>query len=363
VFNNYTSYPIISCTLNFYDGDYTKAFLGEDYGVIGSYGAQVRSETLIITDNIITAAYGTATPQSFVNSPNWNTGYPLAFSGTLQNYDVRLGYLDRRSGWPDYEPGWYLESSRAKYDFQEYPALPISEQVGRVFESRDVFDAWQKTEYDIYLLMPVKSTQYLDLYPTTTNKLETEAFYDYRVMQPYKVKDPNLNCSVFDFSALGLLRATALIGKSPATLEGDYKGGPGTGYYDLYVPSVMMEYNFFAFMDTQDPVWVKTISRELHYQQSVSSDTITKVEYSDGFGRLLQTRVQAEDVIFGNQSIGTAGLPEQQGQNGDAIGIERTGGAPLNVVVSGWKIYNNKGKVVEQYEPFFDSGFDYTELT
>jgi len=30
------------------------------------------------------------------------------------------------------------------------------------------------------------------------------------------------------------------------------------------------------------------------------------------------------------------------------------------VVVSGWTIYNNKGEVVEQYEPFFDKGFEYT---
>jgi YD repeat-containing protein len=31
------------------------------------------------------------------------------------------------------------------------------------------------------------------------------------------------------------------------------------------------------------------------------------------------------------------------------------------VVVSGWKIYNNKGKVVEQWEPYYSSGFDYQE--
>jgi RHS repeat-associated protein len=52
-------------------------------------------------------------------------------------------------------------------------------------------------------------------------------------------------------------------------------------------------------------------------------------------------------------------LPAQQGQNANAVGIERGPSDPMNVVVSGWKIYNNKGKVVEQYEPFFDQGFDY----
>ena len=35
---------------------------------------------------------------------------------------------------------------------------------------------------------------------------------------------------------------------------------------------------------------------------------------------------------------------------------------PPNVVVSGWQIYDNKGQVVEKYEPFFDTGWDYLSL-
>ncbi|HZH72631.1 MAG TPA: hypothetical protein VFD91_09085, partial [Mariniphaga sp.] len=76
-----------------------------------------------------------------------------------------------------------------------------------------------------------------------------------------------------------------------------------------------------------------------------------------------------EDVIFGASTgsassiplFGSSGLsPNQNDQNAPAVGVERQENDPLNVVVSGWKIYNNKGEVVEQYEPFFDKGFDYT---
>ncbi|MDP3558337.1 MAG: SpvB/TcaC N-terminal domain-containing protein [Bacteroidota bacterium] len=348
VFTNFATYPVIGCTLNYYDGT---AFTGLAFGLIGNYGAQVRSETLIITDDIITAAYA-VTPQSFVSgTPNWTTGYPAAFAGLLQNGDTRLGYVEK-TGTP-YVNGWYAESARLKYDFHVNP----STAVGLTLESRDVFDSWSSIDYDAYLLMPVTSTQYLDLYPTATNSLITTADYDYRVMQPYQVKDINENYSEFDFSPLGLLRATALIGKGT---EGDYITNSG-GFYDRYAPSVVMDYDFFAFVNDSDPVWVKTTSRELHYQQSASSPTIIKVEYSDGFGRLLQTRVQAEDVIFGNPTFGSSGLPaNQSAPNADAIGEQRDVSDPLNVVVSGWKVYNNKGKVVEQYEPFFDSGFDFT---
>lgn len=221
------------------------------------------------------------------------------------------------------------------------------------FRSKDVFDNRSTIEYDEYQLLPVNTKQWLN----ATDYLETNAEYDYRTFQANKVIDPNDNISVFDFSPLGLLKATAVIGKGT---EGDYKAATGT-FYERFAPSVRMEYDFFAFMNEGNPVWVKTIQREQHYQEEENSPTIEKVEYSDGFGRLLQTRSQAEDVIFGNQTFGSSGLSaNQDAQNSPAVGVERDPQDPLNVVVSGWQIYNNKGEVVEQYEPFFDKGFDYT---
>lgn len=69
-----------------------------------------------------------------------------------------------------------------------------------------------------------------------------KAEYDYRTFQINKVTDPNDNSTVFDFSPLGLLKATAVIGKGT---EGDYKATTGS-FYDKYAPSVRMEYDFFA---------------------------------------------------------------------------------------------------------------------
>lgn len=340
-------YPVIGCTLNYYDG---AAFTGDAYGVIGAYGVQVRSETLIVTESILDDAYGSGThPQCFQSSPDWTTGYPAAFAGLMQDPTGHMGYVEK-TGDP-YVDGWYAESARLKYDFHVDPLTAV----GLPLESRDVFDSWSSIAYDDFLIMPLTSTQYLDLYPGTTNNLVTTAEYDYRVMQPFKVTDENLNISVFDFSPMGLLRATAVIGKGT---EGDYKSGSG-GYYDRYAPSVKMDYDFFAFMDDGDPVWVETTSRELHYQQSALSPTIVMVEYSDGFGRLIQTRQQTDDVIFGDPLFGSSGLPGVQGNNADAVGTQRDVSDPMNVIVSGWTIYNNKGLAVEQYENFFDTGFDF----
>ncbi|WP_294675738.1 SpvB/TcaC N-terminal domain-containing protein [uncultured Fluviicola sp.] len=341
--------PVIGCSLNFYDGE---AFEGLPYGQIGNYGLPVRSEALVLTDEIIESAYGSEIPECFKDTPDWSSsnGYPAAFEGLLQNGDERLGYKDRRTGFPNHEEGWYAESGRAKYDWQD---SSIEYPVGLAIESRDVFDNRSTIDYDSYKFLPVSTKQWFN----TTDYLENKAEYDYRSFQVNNLIDINDNISVFDFSPLGLLKATALIGKGT---EGDYKSNSG-GFYQRYAPSMKMEYDFFAFKNKGNPIWVKTILREEHYQDNPDSPTIVKVEYTDGFGRLLQIRSQAEDVIFGNQTFGTSGLPEDQSAaNTTTIGIERDENDPINVVVSGWCIYNNKGLTVEQYEPFFDKGFDYS---
>ena len=355
IFDSQVTLPVIGCSLNFYDGD---AFEGLLYGEIGEFGTAVRSEALVLTDQIISDVYESNTPECFKSDPDWSdsNGYPASFEGLLQNNDERLGYKDRRTGFPNHIEGWYIEGGRMKYDWQD---VTIEHPVGLMLESKDVFDNTSTVAYDDYSLLPETTRQYLN----GTDYLETTAEYDYRVMQAKKVTDPNGNITEFDFSPLGLLRATAVIGKGT---QGDYKAASGT-FYERFAPSSRMEYDFFAFVNEGNPIWVKTIQREQHWQDEEDSPTIVKVEYSDGFGRLLQTRAQAEDIIFGastgsaTSTFGSSGLPaDQTATNTPAVGIERAPEDPLNVVVSGWKIYNNKGAVVEQYEPFFDKGFEYT---
>lgn len=128
----------------------------------------------------------------------------------------------------------------------------------------------------------------------------------------------------------------------------------------LQHPSVWMEYDFFAWKDRRQPVWVRTYQRINHYYDNINDDTIQAAEYSDGFGRLLQTRALAEDIIFGDATFGSSGLPADPGTaNAPAVGIQRGPNTPVNVRVSGWTVYDNKGRPVEQYEPFFSTSFSY----
>ncbi len=332
------THSLIAHSLNFYDGS---EFVGEDFGVLGDYGALTKSETLLLTPGIVSNAYG-GLPLTLDVSPSWTGEYPSDFQGA---YPTLGGYVYNSGG--AYTEGYYLISAQNQYDFH----VDVETAKGLILQSKDPFEEVSTISYDDYKLLPETVTD--------AQSNVTIAEYDYRVMQPNRITDINDNISVFDFSPLGLLRATAIIGKGT---EGDYKSGGG-GYYDQFEPSTILEYDFFNFIENGDPVWVKTTKREHHYADSINDDTIISIEYSDGFGRLLQTRTQAEDIIFGEEPedriFGSSSLPASQSSNDDAIGIERDGGDPLNVVVSGWQVYNNKGKVVEKYEPFFASGFDY----
>ena len=117
-------------------------------------------------------------------------------------------------------------------------------------------------------------------------------------------------------------------------------------------------------LQRRQPVSVRTIRRVHHVNETdvplpERDETIETIEYSDGFGRLLQTRTQAEDVVFGDASFGDAGLPSDLSAPWETPSDDARHGDPRDVVVSGWQIYDNKGRVVEKYEPFFSAGWDY----
>ena len=87
---------------------------------------------------------------------------------------------------------------------------------------------------------------------------------------------------------------------------------------------------------------MNTRQRIYHASDDISDETIESREYSDGFGRLLQTRTQAEELAFGKNGD-DVGLPAEPGSKpGDAIGECISN----RVVVSGWQVYDNKGQII-----------------
>jgi YD repeat-containing protein len=342
---------LIGQTLNFYDGP---AFQGLALGQIGDHGILARAESLVLTEEILREAYksgGTVqTPAEIPpyltpsGPPAWTAEYPQEFRDLLPSL---AGYIFQTGdAGSAYARGYFVASERRHYDCQDDPS---GKGRGLLKATRDPLGRETTILYDAFDLLPIQVTD--------PAGLMTKATYDYRILQPCEVTDPNGNHTVSTFTPLGLLASAAVMGKVSETV-GDTLEAPGS----------RLVYDFLAFVERRQPISVRTIKRAHHVNETDvplpdRDETIETVEYSDGFGRLLQTRTQAEDGAFGDPLFGDAGLPADQLKNRDAVGQQRTSGDPPRVVVSGWQIYDNKGRAVEKYEPFFSTGFAYAQPT
>lgn len=348
---------LIAHTVNLYDGS---AFVGLPFGQIGSYGKLVRTDELVLTDAILQTAYGASRPPYIISSgaPAWTSNYPEEFQNLLPA-DAGYVYQAGGAGTP-YQTGYYRMAARHQYDFQDNAAGAR----GLLSAKQDALGHQTAITYDQFSLLPVSVKD--------PAGLVTSATYDYRILQPSLVTDPNGNQTRYDFSPLGLLESIAIMGQA-----GQQLGDAPLAANAAPIPSSTFAYTFLdangtpvADLKPPQPISVQTTRRVYHANQTgvpepQRDQTINKVEYSDGFGRVLQTRAQAEEVIFDSASpnnpvFGDAGLPVNQSDPaGDAVGQLAAAGAGPYVVVSGWQVYDNKGRVVEKYEPFFSTGWVY----
>jgi len=181
---------------------------------------------------------------------------------------------------------------------------------------------------------------------------ETTAELDYRVLQLKRVSDPNGNRAEARFDALGMLAGTALMGKATG-VEGDSFNRFGNDLtphqikeffdandpYALAIEHIGTATTRILYDLDRVPVCATSIARETHVTDLVPGEQ-TRVQlhfvYSDGFGRVAQTKIQAEP-----------GPLDLDDPNSPVVNPRWVG--------SGAKIYNNKGKPVREYEPFFSS--------
>ncbi len=335
---------VIADVLNYYDG---ASFDGMALGLVDTHGALVRTETLVMTAEMLADGYRNGAkatsppevPPYLVpgGQPPWTAEYPPEFRNLTPNLGGYTFY-DAVNG---HHNGYYSQASRRKYD------VHTGNGRGLLVAQRDPLGRETAIDYDEFALLPLKVTD--------PAMLTTHAIYDYRVLRPILVTDANGNRMAVAYSPSGLVLATAAMGK-PNEAVGDTTDTPGVAF----------KYDLLAFLERQEPVSARATKRIHHVHdmdvpEPERSETIVAMAYSDGFGRILQTRTQAEDVVFGSLPFGDAGLAVAQGMAKEvapSVGTALAPGTPQRVLVSGWQIYDNKGRVVEKYEPFFGVGWD-----
>ncbi|MBI3053968.1 MAG: VCBS repeat-containing protein, partial [Betaproteobacteria bacterium] len=348
------SLRLISESLNFYDGDPAiadhGAFSGLAFGQVRQFGAPVRTETLVLTQDILSTAYGANTPPYLDSQTPFTASadYPQAFVNALPTL---AGYLFKPGGVSsEYSRGYFAIVTWKRYDFHTATGAGR----GLLLAQKDQLGNEVGIDYDTpYKLLPVSVTD--------SQAMTITAEYDYRVLQPKRVADPNRNVTDITFTPAGLVEKVWVKGKL-ANNEGDR---------DPTRPGTRLEYGLRAFYDSvlvdpsnPQPAYVKAVKRVFYDTDPDATDeTIETREYSDGFGRLLQTRTQGETLRFGHAHFGggdaVLAADQSSGAGSLVTGTENTTSTDPNVTVSGWQRYDNKGRVVEKFEPFFDTGWDY----
>ncbi|HEY6315369.1 MAG TPA: SpvB/TcaC N-terminal domain-containing protein [Streptosporangiaceae bacterium] len=258
------------------------------------------------------------------------------------------------------ETGWWMPSGQVFYSpgDSDTPAQELANALAQFFTPRravDPFRAITRVAYDAYTLLPVTVTDPVGNTTTADN--------DYRVLLPATVTDPNGNRVGVSFDALGRVTATAVMGKT-TEVAGDLLTGFSPDLDDatliaqfthpLSDPAVMLGnattrflYDAGAYQRTKSatqpsPPAIYTLARETHVCDLASppypgAPKTTNYQYHfaycDGFGREIQRKARV--------------APGPVTDGGPVVSPRWAG--------TGWIIFDNKGRPVRKYEPFFSA--------
>jgi RHS repeat-associated protein len=289
--------------------------------------------------------------------------YKLAFTpGLLALFTSKMlpadvaALLKSEGKYQDLDVDGHLWIPSGQTFFSSDPANPDSafahDHFYLIQAAQDPFGNVSHVTYDTHDLLIQQTTDPL------ANTVSAE--HDYRVLQPRMITDPNGNRSEVAFDVLGMVVGTAVTGKALEPdgkpkgdlLQGfvaDLSEGQISSFFNdprgqaaavLGPATTRIIYDIDRFRKAGKPAFAATLARETHgsdLQPGQTSKVQASFSYSDGFGREIQKKIPAEP------------------------GSIDSGGVLVNPrwVGSGWVIYNNKGKPVRQYEPFFAATHDF----
>jgi RHS repeat-associated protein len=305
-------------------------------GQIDSLGLAYATYRLVYTPGLLTAIYGTK-----IASAN------LAAAGGYQDLDT--------------DGCQWTPASIAFYSAN--PASPDPAFAERNFYlPQGAVDPWGNVSlvgYDPHKLLVIQTTD------AAVNVIQ--AVPQYRVLAPWLVTDANLNRTGVRYDPLGMVVATAAMGKllPDGTDEGDHldtsTAEPAAGDD----PTTTLDYNLAAYQtwaanpnrdpDHPVPAWAHTRARVRH--QDPQTSWLETYTYTDGHGRVALTKAQAEagDAPLRDPSSG------QLLRNPD--GSLMFGHTDTRWTGTGRVVHDNKGNPVKAYEPFFDSSPVYDDET
>jgi len=326
-----------------------------------------------------------------VFTPGLLTGvYSTRVTSTMLDTDGRYVH---NSG----DANWWIPSGRMFYSLgpSDTPSTELTYARSHFFLPHRYRDPFHTTSistetfvtYDPHNLLVEETRDALDNQVTVgerdinPNKPLVRHGQDYRILQPFLIMDPNRNRSVVAFDTLGMVVGTAVTGKpednpvlgdrmdstfrpdlTQAEIDQFFTNprGPLSGTL-LDNSSTRIIYDVDQFRLTREanpsdstkwlPTYAATLARETHVSDlQVGQKTKIQISfsYSDGFGREIQKKMQAEPGPVPNRDPATGRIITVNGKP-----VMTPNNVSPRWVGSGWTVFNNKGKPVRQYEPFF----------
>nr|WP_320014948.1 SpvB/TcaC N-terminal domain-containing protein [uncultured Desulfobacter sp.] len=308
--------------------------------------------------------------------------YQLAFTPQLVNrlYGAKIAapftplveakYIDLNG-----DGHWWVRSGTFNY-IDSPGGETVADARGRFYAPRAYTDAFgtqtvvqYRANYDALLLESVIDA--------LGNRTRVETF-NFRTLAPTRMRDINDNLSQVLVDELGMVKATAYLGKDidgdgVAELDpaDDLMGLPEAGESEDAAITAFLEhvdsnnivadgkallknasrrfvYDLNAYKNTSKPAVAVSIQREQHASILADSPLQIRYEYSDGSGNVAMVKAQAEpgeakQVIINPDDSYTVA----------AIDTSLLVPSQLRWIGTGREVLNNKGKTVRKFEPYF----------
>ncbi len=231
---------------------------------------------------------------------------------------------------------WWTAGVRQEFDPARF-YLPVADV--------DPFGNTSTVEYDDYSLLVTGVTDPL-------NNL-TQAANHYRLLQPWLLTDPNGNRSGVRFDELGVVVASALMGK-PGLGEGDVLDLTSTEAAAADDPTVIFEYDLFRWTNSGLPLMAHTRARETHADPHTAwHETYA---YQDGMLRELMAKSPAAPGLAPKRNAAGALV---LGADGEPVLAQ----ASPRWIGTGRVIFDDKGQPVKRYEPYFSATAEFESET
>jgi RHS repeat-associated protein len=301
-------------------------YIDQAAGAFGAYDIDAlvyRQYSLAFTDDVLTDAFDNRVDDTM-----------LAEGGYKRSADI--------NGFPAADPADWLWLMGGVVNYSNAP-----QHFMQPVAFTDAFDqpAGGVDYWSDYYMLPYRAWDSLDNSSTVIS-------YDWRVLQPTAMTDLNGNITEICYDVLGMPVAMAVKGKGDEAdylqnynglafdadseadhnLQADFWTDP-----EMNAVYLLGQATWRCVYDLESqPTAVAMIAREEHYVSDIEGRTMVRFSYSDGFGRVAMHKAQAVN-------------------DPDTDAVRWIG--------SGKTIYNNKGSVVMQFEPYYSPTHAYDPVT